>query len=600
MTRFVILLSLWVNGYAYAQTKALDVVYPREGVLIGSNDSMFVFGCVKVAHQSLRINNMSTPTHEDGAFIQFLPITNVQKDSVFQMRFEIKTKDCTIVRYHRVRIPLLPRPMDSDIPQIDSLSLKPSRVYRLQSGDDIPIACRATPHASVEFTIIDTTGKIIDGPYPMAEYETDRMDDFPNAVYGEDRDTRPEPISGMYSATYRLCEGISYQRSRVAFRVEKKKKSVTSVARGFIDLWPKHERLVAELNGPYHQPRTMPGQSFYYFLQGGLRILIDGSIGSWRRLRFAENHSAWVSEDELTYAAPGTPVPASTIPVIRVRRDERTSVIKLTMSEKLPYRVEQISPVMFKLFVYGGKADTDWIRFETEDPDIAQIHWSQPERDVFCVTVSLHSPLSWGYEVRYENSNLVWRIYHKPKQTSLKGLRICIDPGHSKDPGSVGPRRTTEKQANVEIAQWLKELLIADGAEVLMTHEDTTKGLTLYERVQFADANNCDLFVSIHHNALPDGVNPLRSNFGHSVIYYHPHSRLLGEKILESLVNKVKLPNYGVFQGNIAVVRNSRMPAVLVENAFIMLPDQEKKIRDPKFQQTCAEAIRDGLRQFMK
>ncbi|HNM13821.1 MAG TPA: N-acetylmuramoyl-L-alanine amidase, partial [bacterium] len=78
------------------------------------------------------------------------------------------------------------------------------------------------------------------------------------------------------------------------------------------------------------------------------------------------------------------------------------------------------------------------------------------------------------------------------------------------------------------------------------------------------------------------------------------HSRLLGEKILESLVNKVKLPNYGVFQGNIAVVRNSRMPAVLVENAFIMLPDQEKKIRDPKFQQTCAEAIRDGLRQFMK
>mgnify|MGYP000949965521 CR=1 FL=1 len=108
MVRFVIVIFLLLNGYAYAQSKALDVVYPREGVLLGASDSMFIFGCVKVTHQSLRINDIPTPTQEDGAFIQYLPVTKVQKDSVFRFRFDIKTKDSTLVRYHHVRIPQLP------------------------------------------------------------------------------------------------------------------------------------------------------------------------------------------------------------------------------------------------------------------------------------------------------------------------------------------------------------------------------------------------------------------------------------------------------------------------------------------------------------
>ncbi|MBL7995734.1 N-acetylmuramoyl-L-alanine amidase, partial [bacterium] len=138
------------------------------------------------------------------------------------------------------------------------------------------------------------------------------------------------------------------------------------------------------------------------------------------------------------------------------------------------------------------------------------------------------------------------------------------------------------------------------GATIVMTHSDTSQNLTLYDRVAIANENKCDLFVSIHHNALPDGVNPFIQSLGPSVIYYHPQSKKLAESIQKKLVKQTKLPDFGVFQGNMAVCRNAEMPAVLVECAFLILPDQEKMIVDPKFQKKAAQGIKEGIKKFLK
>jgi N-acetylmuramoyl-L-alanine amidase len=84
------------------------------------------------------------------------------------------------------------------------------------------------------------------------------------------------------------------------------------------------------------------------------------------------------------------------------------------------------------------------------------------------------------------------------------------------------------------------------------------------------------------------------------VIYYHPQSKKLAESIQQSMAKRTKLPDFGIFQGNMAVCRNTQMPAVLVECAFLSLPEQEKMIVDPKFQKRVAGAIKEGIKKVFK
>jgi N-acetylmuramoyl-L-alanine amidase len=105
--------------------------------------------------------------------------------------------------------------------------------------------------------------------------------------------------------------------------------------------------------------------------------------------------------------------------------------------------------------------------------------------------------------------------------------------------------------------------------------------------------------VSIHNNALPDGVNPFR-NWGTSVYYYHPQSLLLAQSIHRRLLKALKLWDFGLFYDNLALCRPTQMPAVLVEPTFIMHPEEEALLRDPKFQNKIARAIVKGIEDFFK
>ncbi|BBB90841.1 MAG TPA: N-acetylmuramoyl-L-alanine amidase [Methylomusa anaerophila] len=186
----------------------------------------------------------------------------------------------------------------------------------------------------------------------------------------------------------------------------------------------------------------------------------------------------------------------------------------------------------------------------------------------------------------------------------LSGKIIAIDPGHGgTDPGAIGPGGSQEKTVTLAVALKVKELLEKAGATVYMTRMDDrdvyapNDGATeeLNARVVVGNQNNADIFLDIHANAFQ---NP---NVGGTATYYYRKSlydKLLAQNLQNSVVNVDGLNNRGVNQANFYVLKYTRMPAALVELAFISNPDEEKLLNSPEFQQKIAQGLVDALDSF--
>ncbi|MFP3386448.1 N-acetylmuramoyl-L-alanine amidase family protein, partial [Tritonibacter sp. SIMBA_163] len=75
-------------------------------------------------------------------------------------------------------------------------------------------------------------------------------------------------------------------------------------------------------------------------------------------------------------------------------------------------------------------------------------------------TFHLKSDQQWGYNLRYEGSNLILSLKHPPTAQSvqpLAGMRILVDPGHGgEELGAKGPTGYPEKAVNLKVSQLLQ------------------------------------------------------------------------------------------------------------------------------------------------
>lgn len=214
-------------------------------------------------------------------------------------------------------------------------------------------------------------------------------------------------------------------------------------------------------------------------------------------------------------------------------------------------------------------------------------------------TFALRGPV-YGYLPLWEEGRFIFRIRKPPAVDSvspLSGLTITIDPGHP-PVGARGPTGLWEPEATLPVGFKAQELLQAKGVNVIMTRTDDGP-VDLNLRPTVARRTNSHAFVSIHYNAVPDGVNPFRAQ-GTATYHYHQHSQALAETLHRASVTHLSLPDNGVKRENFAVVRGTWMPSVLMEGAFIIMPDQEAAIRTPEYQARYAQAIVDGLEEYFR
>nr|MBA3403243.1 N-acetylmuramoyl-L-alanine amidase [Gemmatimonadaceae bacterium] len=212
---------------------------------------------------------------------------------------------------------------------------------------------------------------------------------------------------------------------------------------------------------------------------------------------------------------------------------------------------------------------------------------------------ALRGPV-YGYQPLWENGLLTFRIRRPPPidaASPLQGLTITVDPGHPPI-GATGPTGFWEPEATLPIGLRTKALLEAKGATVLMTRT-TPEAVALNDRPALARRANAHAFVSIHLNAVPDGINPLRVD-GTATYHYHPHSQSLAATTQQALVQELALRDNGVKRDNFAVVRLTWMPAVLAEGAFIIVPQQEAALRTAEYQERYARGVVTGLENYFR
>jgi N-acetylmuramoyl-L-alanine amidase len=177
---------------------------------------------------------------------------------------------------------------------------------------------------------------------------------------------------------------------------------------------------------------------------------------------------------------------------------------------------------------------------------------------------------------------------------SLRAHVVAIDAGHGgRDPGAIGPTGLLEKDVVLDVAQRVRELLVRQGIRVIMTRE-TDVFVELPDRPRVARRQGASVFVSIHANA----STRLAAN-GSETYYLTPQSRVLAQMVQEELGRIPNLISRGVKTANFLVLRESDVPAVLVEVAYLSSIDEEARLRQQAFRQRLAEAVTRGVTRFL-
>jgi len=175
-------------------------------------------------------------------------------------------------------------------------------------------------------------------------------------------------------------------------------------------------------------------------------------------------------------------------------------------------------------------------------------------------------------------------------------ILVTIDPGHGgKDPGAIGIGGLREKDVVLDISLQVARLLEQQGVRVLMTRSND-RFISLQGRTQMANRARANLFVSIHANAIslrrPE-VNGLET-------YYYSSGQRLASAIHQSILQSVNIGDRRIRRARFYVLRNSSMPAVLVETGFVTGNRDAANLRNSNHRRQMAAAIAHGILLYLR
>lgn len=178
-------------------------------------------------------------------------------------------------------------------------------------------------------------------------------------------------------------------------------------------------------------------------------------------------------------------------------------------------------------------------------------------------------------------------------------MKIVLDPGHGgSDPGAVS-KPLIESHLNLELALIIYATLAQDH-EIVFTRT-TDEYMGIWDRAEFANDLDADLFISLHHNSF-------RRREAHGVeILYYPGSKR-GFDLAELILNHIHESKWPIFnrgvktRPHLVVLKGTKMPAILIEAAFISSEiDRRETLLDKHYPEqkrwTYYCAIADAIKQ---
>ncbi|HEU4366322.1 MAG TPA: N-acetylmuramoyl-L-alanine amidase [Candidatus Krumholzibacteria bacterium] len=334
--------------------------------------------------------------------------------------------------------------------------------------------------------------------------------------------------------------------------------------------------------------------------------------------------------------------------------ERTTAAIQLT--EPLVYHVDTSAPGLVRIKLYGGRIDLRAFTVRQARGFVAGVRAEQTERDAY-VTIDLARGVR---RVRVDRADeppqllVVLETGDAPadaapgyvevvedgagKRRSLEVRKVCIDAGHGgRELGKESAGGVREKDVNLAIARAVRDRITQElGVEVVMTRDDD-RTLGLLERTEIANTSGADLFVSIHCNAWFNDqtggfetyfLSPARSESERALARfenqgggdaaqaatgdvefilwdlvqneYIAESSTLAEYIQKEMTARLGIKSRGVKQANFVVLQGARMPAVLIETAFLSNPAEEQLLADPEFHGRVAEGLIEAIRRMQE
>jgi len=215
-------------------------------------------------------------------------------------------------------------------------------------------------------------------------------------------------------------------------------------------------------------------------------------------------------------------------------------------------------------------------------------------------------------------------------------FRIVVDVGHTLDvPGAISARGVAEYAFNLQLAQNIKQALVDDGFDkTVLLITDQAPPLGLLERAMRANSMPADLFISIHHDSVPDNLletwqyegrqNHFNDSFpGYAIFISNDNAdragslqfgRLLGQALQARGLQYT--PHYtlplmgnrrrelvdadaGVYRyDQLVVLRETRMPAALLEAGSIVNRREELELASPQRRSLTSAAVTAAVEDF--
>jgi N-acetylmuramoyl-L-alanine amidase len=192
----------------------------------------------------------------------------------------------------------------------------------------------------------------------------------------------------------------------------------------------------------------------------------------------------------------------------------------------------------------------------------------------------------------------------RPRKKVSKKPVIILDAGHGGiDRGAkVRNPYIEEKKVALQTAHLVRKYLTQKGYKVLMTR-DTDVFIPLAGRVRLANPKRASAFVSLHYNSSSNQK-------AHGIeVFFHNHkkerrraiySERLAKCVLQKMIGATSARSRGVKNGNFFVIREAKVPSILIEGGFLTHLGERKKLKRTDYLQTLARSIADGVDQYFK
>lgn len=245
-----------------------------------------------------------------------------------------------------------------------------------------------------------------------------------------------------------------------------------------------------------------------------------------------------------------------------------------------------------------------------------------PVMQINGINVVLTSPVAVRNRVGYVSPVDLERTIQPilfPKKQPSKIKSICIDPGHGgKDPGNL-EKGAQEKKYTLLLAQELAKVLKKAGYKAFLTRTfDNYVERT--ERAEYANKKNADLFLSLHYNSAekdsvsgvevycmtPAGSSSSNARGEGAVAFNYPgnvhnsQNIVLAFQMQKALVNLLPVEDRGVRRARFEVLREAKMPAILIEGGFMSNTEEARRIYSTKSRAQFANAILQGLQAYVR